>query len=528
VKIPFIVLALLAVNVFLVFVPAGHLTRPGGVSFPAHTVYKPLLLLDGAFVVYLLIARRRVFPLEVSWLSGASWPQFALFSIAVVSAAYLPGLSVNFQHHDWTHRHISAGIDSLSTIGHIFAMPQADGMYRPLTFLSLAIDYHVFGSHLWAYHVQSIAIHLLNALLAGLLAAQLGFGAWTSRFAALLFGVAAIHFEAVLWPAARFDLLAMLFCCLTLLFFLKQWYLLSVFSFIAAVLSKETAYSLLLVIPILLFTRRLWSIEPISRAKVVVFLGWLVACAAVLVAVRVAVYGNVGGYSDLQGHSVHFVVTAKSIYLLIVNSLALAVFGINTTVAHSVAAAVIVVAFAGVVLAIAAAYAGADDRRKWTLVALTLMSAIPVVNVIGWIQPSLQHTRHLYWPSVWITLLLALALERCRWRSALELLFLLVQIAGLTYNIWVYRDLFERTGQMANRIEHEALAAGDVREVRLLGVPETPSGVFYFRDELNRKIAAALPGVVVRWCDGVTDCGTADSGALSYEWDGGERALVRR
>src|SRR5205085_12261394 len=135
---------------------------------------------------------------------------------------------------------------------------------------------------------------LLNALLTGLLAAQLGFSASTSRFAALLFGVAAIHFEAVLWPAARFDLLATLFSCLTLLFFLKQWYVLSVFSFVAAVLSKETAYSLLLLIPILLLTRRLWNIESIRRAKVVGFFGALAACAALLIAARFMVYGSVG------------------------------------------------------------------------------------------------------------------------------------------------------------------------------------------------------------------------------------------
>src|SRR5207237_4955590 len=126
---------------------------PRVVDCARQRVYKHCRRLDGAFVLYLLIAPKRVFVLPVSWLSRASWPQFVLLSTAVVSAAYLPGLSVNFQHHDWTHRHISAAMNTLSTIGHIFVMRQADGMYRPFTFLSLAIDYHVFGSHLWTYHI---------------------------------------------------------------------------------------------------------------------------------------------------------------------------------------------------------------------------------------------------------------------------------------------------------------------------------------------------------------------------------------
>ena len=176
--------------------------------------------------------------------------------------------------------------------------------------------------------------------------------------------------------------------------------------------------------------------------------------------------------------------------------------------------------FVCVVLAISALYAGNDWRRKWALVALTLLSALPVVNVIGWIQPSLQHSRHLYWPSVWVTLLLALALERCRWRSALALAFLSVQAAGLTYNIWVYRDLFERAGQIASRIEREALAAGGITEVRLLGVPETPNGVFYFQDEIKERVGRALPGVTVRVCENTQNCLTSDPAhTFTYVWD---------
>src|SRR5205823_5249962 len=144
------------------------------------------------------------------------------------------------------------------------------------------------------------------------------------------------------------------------------------------------------------------------------------------------------------------------------------------------------------------------------LAALTLLSAIPVINVIGWIQPSLQHARHLYWPSLWMTLLVALALERCQWRLALAISFLAVQSAGLSYNIRVYRDLFEKAGQIASQLQNEIASLPAVKEVRLMGVPENPNGVFYFRDELKERVGSALPGITVRFCESAIDCATRD------------------
>ena len=90
----------------------------------------------------------------------------------------------------------------------LFSRPQADGFYRPLTFVSLWLDYRLFGTAFTWYHAQSLVLHIVNSLLAARLAGSLGFGRTASLWTGLLYAAAAVNFEPVMWPAARFDLLA--------------------------------------------------------------------------------------------------------------------------------------------------------------------------------------------------------------------------------------------------------------------------------------------------------------------------------
>ncbi len=178
-------------------------------------------------------------------------------------------------------------------------------MYRPLTFLSYWVDYRLFGNHLWAYHLQSIAFHILNALLVAALAVELGFSGDVPRLSAALFGLAAVHFEPVLWPAARFDLISCAFTLMSFLFFLKYcrqdrrstvWLPLTVLTFVAGVLNKETSYSVLLLVPALLLSFRFWNLGKLSAKNAALALGLLFASGACLVGVRFAVLGGIGSY----------------------------------------------------------------------------------------------------------------------------------------------------------------------------------------------------------------------------------------
>ena len=159
----------------------------------------------------------------------------------------------------------------------------------------------------------------------------------------------------------------------------------------------------------------------------------LLGCTVALVAVRFAVLGGIGGYA---GNEVSF----KSFYSMVVNSLALSVFGINTTLESSLAKG-IVVAYAGLIILWAMACRKLRSSAIRTLALLAIVSAVPAISVIGWINPSLQHTRNLYWPSIWMAMFLAVVLEGTSRRTFIAAVFVAIQISALSFNIWVYRDL---------------------------------------------------------------------------------------
>ncbi len=541
-RLSFAILVLLALNLALVFAPGRFTLHIGPWSFPAQSAYKPLLLLNGGFVLTRLLAHTKFGAIRaaspgVAWLGRLGGLRFSLLLAALVTAVYLPSLGVNLQHHDWTHRHISAGLTSLSAIARLFVAPQPDGMYRPLTFLSLWLDYSVFGPHLWGYHIQNIAIHTLNAVLASLLAVQLGLSRSAGRLAALVFGLGAIHFEAVLWPAARFDLLAAMFSFLALILFLKHWRapgvvtrygVLSLACLVLAVLNKESAYSAGLLMATLVLTRRLWRLEPIGRTKALAFFAATGASIGVLVTVRFLIYKGLGGYGYSQGHSVYSALTAKSVYWLVVNSLALPVFAINTTIPDSLWAMAILISFGCLVVVIAGCSCVNQKGRQWALIGLTLLSALSAANVIGWIQPSLLHSRYLYWPSLWMALFLATILERCSLRG-LVFLFLVIQAAGVSYNVWVYKDLIERADRIAGEMERRAGAARAIgTEICILNVPGHPNGVFLFREELQERIGRGLPGARVRFSDNAVACGSGNAKpGLVYLWNQKSRTAVQ-
>ena len=491
--------------------------------FPAGNPYKPLLLLNGACILYFLAARPRPLGAHPQPNPDRLGPRFLLLLSLAVIAAYLPALTVNLTYHDWTHRHVAASLDSWSAIRHLFTARQPDGMYRPLAFLSFWLDFHLFGSALWAYHLQSIGLHLVDSILAGCLAIRLGFGARIGRLTALLFGLSAIHFEAVLWPAARFDLLAALFAAISLLLFLAHWDsagaksffcgLLSLLSYAVAVLNKESAYSVALLIPALVYLYPAWTHKAAPRRKTIPFLIALFLLTAALIALRFAIFGGIGGYHRASA-------SFKAVYALVVNSLSLSVFGINATVV-SLASICILVAWSCLVVLWVLLYRGAPNRVKIALAFLALLSAIPALSVIGWIQPSLLHTRHLYWPSVWIAIFLACVFDQTRRRRVVAAAFVIVQIAALNYNIWVYRDMLHRLDLSVDLVEYSGS-----HDAPIAGVPDDPNGVICFIPELKERLEQRIPGASFRFCATLAACGASGGTGPAFQWDAGSRMLA--
>jgi len=109
------------------------------------------------------------------------------------------------------------------------------GHYQPLTWVTLGLDYLLWGENPWGYHLTSLLLHGVNAALAYVLcltllsrakdreitaanATALQVGA---VLAALLFGVHPLRVESVAWVTDRADLVCTLFVLLTVLCYVK-------------------------------------------------------------------------------------------------------------------------------------------------------------------------------------------------------------------------------------------------------------------------------------------------------------------
>ena len=90
------------------------------------------------------------------------------------------------------------------------------GNWHPLTWLSHALDYQIFGLNPIGHHYTNLLIHTANVvLLFRLLRRATGF-TWSSLVVAALFALHPVNVESVAWAAERKNLLSMFFFLLAL------------------------------------------------------------------------------------------------------------------------------------------------------------------------------------------------------------------------------------------------------------------------------------------------------------------------
>lgn len=175
-----------------------------------------------------------------------------LFITAAVTLAFVRTVSNPLLHDSYTHV-VTAAKETWFTTLQIFYRHPASGdfFYRPVGYVSFWLDSKWAGFDPFRWHLVSLALHAVNSNLVYCFARQLAFTRTGSLVAALLFAFHGSRPEAVVWVAARFDLLAAFFLLLTLIAFCRftatgsrPWLAaLPVFT-ILALLSKEAAYCL--------------------------------------------------------------------------------------------------------------------------------------------------------------------------------------------------------------------------------------------------------------------------------------------
>jgi tetratricopeptide (TPR) repeat protein len=105
----------------------------------------------------------------------------------------------------------------ISRAGLRYALRSNDmGLWHPLTWLSLMVDYEFYGLRAGGYHATNLVLHVLNTLLLFLLLRGMTRAEWSSALAAALFGLHPLHVESVAWVSERKDVLSTFFGLLSM------------------------------------------------------------------------------------------------------------------------------------------------------------------------------------------------------------------------------------------------------------------------------------------------------------------------
>ena len=140
--------------------------------------------------------------------------------------------------------------------------------WHPVTWLSLMVDYQLFGLNPRAFHITNLLFHIASGVLLFLAMNQMTGKMWRSSFVAALFALHPIHVESVAWIAERKDVLSTFFLMLTLLAYERYArrpglvrYLAVAAAFSLGLLSK----SMLVTLPFVLFLLDYW---PLGRIQI--------------------------------------------------------------------------------------------------------------------------------------------------------------------------------------------------------------------------------------------------------------------
>jgi tetratricopeptide (TPR) repeat protein len=151
---------------------------------------------------------------------------------------------------------------SLRGLTYAFTTTQAAN-WHPLTWLSLMLDYQLFGWNPKGYHATNLFFHLANVLLLFLILENMTKAFWPSALTAALFALHPLHVESVAWVAERKDVLSTFFWLTTMGAYLRYvrrpgWgrYCLILLSFSLGLLTKP----MLVTLPFALLLMDYWPL----------------------------------------------------------------------------------------------------------------------------------------------------------------------------------------------------------------------------------------------------------------------------
>ena len=172
--------------------------------------------------------------------------------LAISLGLFFKVTGFEFTLDDLNHIQKNQLLESAST-KEIFTSPTWPGnLFRPVFTSSLAINHYFSEKTPFTYHLSDLMIYAVTVVVL-FLVLKLLFDFRLALFTSLIFAVHPIHVEVVSNVSHRSELLACLFGLLAILFSLRRSFLLMGVFLLLAFLSKESALSFLLLIPLSLY-----------------------------------------------------------------------------------------------------------------------------------------------------------------------------------------------------------------------------------------------------------------------------------
>lgn len=360
-----------------------------------------------------------------------------LFSISL--GIYAPSLDYEFLSWD-TYEYLQhTQMIRALTWQNLIAMLTSFSMFNwhPLTWLSYALDYAIYGLNPWGFHLSNLLLHSANSVLffflcLRLLNLHLGLQKnlspefvkhawWSAALAALWFGIHPQHVESVVWIAERKDVLFLFFSLLSLLSYLSyvetrslRAYLGTFLCCLLAVMSKPMAVSL----PILFLLLDIYPLQrsflnapnlPESLRKLLLEKIPFILCGLLSMVLTLIAQRQVIGVFEHIDVKLRILNAFNSLLLYLSKFLIPLTFSplypLDLQLAEN--PAVFIAVLASLILTGGAIYAA--YRRRWLWIVLWLFYVISLLPVLGVLQVGSQAAadRYAYLPTLPFYLLLA-------------------------------------------------------------------------------------------------------------------------
>lgn len=324
-----------------------------------------------------------------------------IFLIAlVISIVFLPALKNGFVYwDDGDYILHNSVIKSLSwqNIRGMFTSSFI-GNYQPLTILSYALDYRMYGIEPFGYYLTNIVLHILNCILVFWLIFILSDNLPVSFITALFFGIHPLRVESVAWASGRKDMLYALFFLGALIsygFYLRKdrrakYYYLSVAMFILSLSAKTAA----VILPLCLFLIDYFFNRKWDRKAVLDKLPFFVFAALFGI---VAIFAQqsekmIWDKFPVAGHAIIFylqkIILPVHLSCLYPSPLkAINIFSVSTLAA---------------ILATALLFTGKSLRKNVFWSSIFLVTLLPVLQFIPMQAYTAIADRYTYIPSIWV------------------------------------------------------------------------------------------------------------------------------